>query len=120
MSRHRCVWLDHREARILHIAVNKPESETIMVAGPARHIHRSADHLGLEKLHADPAFFGEVADVIADDTMRGQGRQAGSTATTLNVCCWSSSSRIETYSPTTKCSSPKRKPSSSSSPTISG
>lgn len=67
MPRHCCVWIDHREARIFLIEADSVESETINKAGPARHIHRSADHLDLGKLAADPAFLGQVADAIATE-----------------------------------------------------
>lgn len=68
MSHHCCVWIDHREARIFHIEADRAEEETIREAGPAHHIHRSSDHLGLGKEGPDPEFLGEVAGALAGET----------------------------------------------------
>lgn len=60
------VWLDHQEARILH--VDAAGFDEALIAAPTRHVHRHPPGAAEERTHpADlPRFFGEVAGALRD------------------------------------------------------
>ncbi len=64
MSYHTCVWIDHREARIFHITAKAVETTHIRDHGPAHHLHRKADHVGLGKVGMGEAFLADVSAAL--------------------------------------------------------
>lgn len=58
---HGCVWIDHREAKI--IGINETASDEEIVKGHAdhKHIHRKADHVHQGKTGPDHEFLKQVA-----------------------------------------------------------
>ena len=68
---HVAVWLDHHEARILRIASDAFEEDTLLAQGP--HVRRHADRNTTEREHPDDAkrFFHDVARALdtADEVL---------------------------------------------------
>jgi stalled ribosome rescue protein Dom34 len=71
MSRHVAVWLDHKEARVFHVAADG--SDELTVRAPASHIHRHPKGPEGYKEHPDDAhrFFREVVAALegADEVL---------------------------------------------------
>lgn len=61
---HCCVWIDHREARVL--GFNPDDSDLVVLRDhhAPRHIHRKADNVHLGKAAPDNAFLEEVAGAL--------------------------------------------------------
>jgi hypothetical protein len=67
MSRyHTCVWIDHREARVLSFARTTSDLETIKNEGPDgyTHIHRKADHLDMGKSSVGHEYLDDVSEAL--------------------------------------------------------
>jgi hypothetical protein len=58
---HVCVWLDHREARIVGIGLDKTDQMIVSSEEAPHKIHHKADHIGLETEPLDPAFMQLIA-----------------------------------------------------------
>lgn len=61
---HACVWIDHREARIFGLGEDSFDEKDVHEHHAPRHIHRSADHLGLGKSAPSTAYFAEIAGAL--------------------------------------------------------
>jgi hypothetical protein len=62
MSFHACVWIDHRQAKIFQIGAMTADLQSVTADGPARHLHRKANHVGLGTVEMDPDLMHEVAE----------------------------------------------------------
>lgn len=61
---HAVVWIDHRQARVLHFNENEVEREQIQPAHPSRHIHHKANSVGSGHSAEDQTFFHDVVQAI--------------------------------------------------------
>jgi stalled ribosome rescue protein Dom34 len=61
---HVCVWIDHREARIIGVGLEDNDSEVAANAHAAHHIHRKANQVGLGTEPLDRGFLGQVATLL--------------------------------------------------------
>ena len=68
MPTHAVIWIDHNEARILHVHPGTSDETTVLA--PQHHIHRHPKGRGEAREHPDDAhrFFREVAKDLEDST----------------------------------------------------
>ena len=59
---HAVVWLDHREAHVLHFT--RSHAESTLVEGERRHLHHKRGATGAGRAPEDPAYFGEIAAAL--------------------------------------------------------
>ncbi len=61
MSTHAVVWIDHKEARVFHVA--KKTADEVTILSPQHHVHRHPKGQGEAREHPDDAkrFFHEIA-----------------------------------------------------------
>ena len=66
MAIHALVWLDHQEARVLH--VHADTFDAAKVSSPQHHVHRHPKGPGAAAAHPDDAqrFFHQVVEVLRD------------------------------------------------------
>jgi len=62
---HACVWIDHREAKIVSVSRDAADETVLHDQVAPRHIHHKADTIGSGKAAPDHAFFDEVAAALA-------------------------------------------------------
>jgi stalled ribosome rescue protein Dom34 len=60
------VWIDHREARVFHLAEGKPEAMVIRPDNPTRHIHHKANSIGSGHADEDQKFLHAVTEAVVD------------------------------------------------------
>ncbi len=63
---HAVVWIDHREARVLHFNVTEVDQLVVHPHNPARHIHHKANSIGSGHAAEDHEFLQHVTEAIAD------------------------------------------------------
>lgn len=66
---HAVVWIDHREAHVMHISMNDVESSIVRPAKPHHHLHnkRGADKggsVGAGRAPEDQNFYHEVVEAL--------------------------------------------------------
>lgn len=68
MNVHFCasVWIDHREAKILHFSATEADRPVIRPHDPARRVRREASLTGSGDAPADQSFLEQVARAITD------------------------------------------------------
>lgn len=62
---HAIVWIDHQRAKVIFFNAREDTEITIRSDPPPSHIHTRVGSPSGTHLHGDPAFFGEVADIVA-------------------------------------------------------
>jgi stalled ribosome rescue protein Dom34 len=62
---HVCVWLDHREARIVGVGINRADQINVSSEKASHKIHRKADYVGLETEPLDTAFMQAIAEMLS-------------------------------------------------------
>ena len=65
MHFHAVVWIDHRNAHVLGFGEGEPSRKLVKSHGAER-IHHKAGTMGSGHVHNDVAYFGEIADAMAD------------------------------------------------------
>jgi stalled ribosome rescue protein Dom34 len=63
---HALVWIDHREARILHFSRDESEKLVIKPDHPARHIHHHANTVGSGHEKTSAAYLHDVVEALVD------------------------------------------------------
>lgn len=61
---HVCVWIDHREAKIIGVGTAGSDSTMVRSNDAVRHIHRKADHVGSGHVKVDAQFLEEVSAIL--------------------------------------------------------
>jgi len=64
---HAVVWIDHREARIIHFNADASEEEVLRPAHPPRHLHAKVGSAAGTHVTEDPDFYRDIAKAC-DDT----------------------------------------------------
>ncbi len=63
---HAVVWIDHRQARVLHFNANDVDEQVLRPEHPAQSLHRKADSVGDGRAPEDQRFLENVARSLAD------------------------------------------------------
>ncbi|CAM5766548.1 hypothetical protein LMIY3S_01859 [Labrys miyagiensis] len=63
---HAIVWLDHREARIIHFGREGMEEQVIHPKDPPHQIHHKAGSIGAGKSQDDKDFLAETVKAVGD------------------------------------------------------
>ena len=61
---HAVVWLDHNEARVMHISPDNIEKSVVQPANPARHLQRKRGSVSGSRQPEDPNYYHEVVDAL--------------------------------------------------------
>lgn len=62
---HAVVWLDHNEARVMHISPDDVEKSIVTPANPARHLQRKRGSVSGARQPEDQHYYHEVAEALA-------------------------------------------------------
>ena len=62
---HAVVWLDHNEARVMHISPDDVEKSVVHPASPARHLQRKRGSVSGSRQPEDQHYYHEVAEALA-------------------------------------------------------
>jgi stalled ribosome rescue protein Dom34 len=65
---HAVVWLDHNEARVMHISPDDVEKSVVNPAAPHRNLHRKRGSVSGSRQPEDQHFYHEVAEALAGAT----------------------------------------------------
>src|SRR5579863_6340052 len=63
---HAVLWIDHHEARIIHFNADEAEEKLVHPAHPPRPLHVKAGSASGTHVTAEPLFYRDVADAVAD------------------------------------------------------
>jgi stalled ribosome rescue protein Dom34 len=63
---HAVVWLDHNEARVMHISPNDVEKSVVEPANPPRHLQRKRGSVSGSRQPEDQQYYHEVVEAFAD------------------------------------------------------
>ncbi len=63
---HAVVWLDHNEARVMHISPNDVEKSVVYPANPPRHLQRKRGSVSGSRQPEDQLYYHEVVEAFAD------------------------------------------------------
>jgi stalled ribosome rescue protein Dom34 len=63
---HAIVWLDHREAHVLHFNADAADNEKIRAHSKHKHLHSSTGTIGSGHAPEDQKYYHEVAHALAD------------------------------------------------------
>jgi stalled ribosome rescue protein Dom34 len=61
---HAVVWLDHNEARVLHVAPDDVEKLVVTPETPARHLQRKRGSVSGARQAEDPHYYHEVVEAL--------------------------------------------------------
>ena len=62
---HAVVWLDHNEARVMHISPDDVEKSVVHPASPARHLQRKRGSVSGSRQPEDQHYYHEVVEALA-------------------------------------------------------
>ena len=62
---HAVVWLDHNEARVMHISPDNIEKSVVQPANPARHLQRKRGSVSGSRQPEDQNYYHEVVDALS-------------------------------------------------------
>jgi len=65
---HAVVWLDHNEARIMHISPDDVEKSVVSPATPHRNLHRKRGSVSGSRQPEDPHYYHEIVEALAGAT----------------------------------------------------
>jgi len=65
---HAVVWLDHNEARIMHISPDDVEKSVVSPATAHRNLHRKRGSVSGSRQPEDPHYYHEVVEALAGAT----------------------------------------------------
>ena len=63
---HAVVWIDHREARVIHFNADEAEEQTVPAKHTSRHLHSSSGSPAGTHDRGDSDYFRSVADAVSD------------------------------------------------------
>jgi len=62
---HAVVWLDHNEARVMHISPDDVEKSVVQPANPARHLQRKRGSVSGGRQPEDQNYYHEVVEALS-------------------------------------------------------
>lgn len=62
---HAVVWLDHNEARVMHISPDDVEKSVVHPTSPARHLQRKRGSVSGSRQPEDQNYYHEIVDALA-------------------------------------------------------
>ena len=62
---HAVVWLDHNEARVMHISPDDVEKSVVHPASPARHLQRKRGSVSGSRQPEDQHYYHEVVEALS-------------------------------------------------------
>jgi len=62
---HAVVWLDHNEARVMHISPDDVEKSVVSPAAPHRNLHRKRGSVSGSRQPEDKQYYHEVVEALA-------------------------------------------------------
>jgi len=63
---HAVLWIDHREARIIHFNANEADTEQVHPADPPRHLHVKAGTPSGTHITDEPPYYRDIAAALGD------------------------------------------------------
>lgn len=63
---HAVLWIDHREARVIHFNADTSEEERIHPADAPRHLHVKAGSASGTHVEDEPKYYSDVAAALSD------------------------------------------------------
>lgn len=61
---HAVVWIDHAEARVMHVSSNDIESSIVRPSKPHHHLHNKRGAVGVGRAPEDQHFYHEVVEAM--------------------------------------------------------
>lgn len=65
---HAVVWIDHREARVIHFNADDAEEKTVHPAHSSHHLHHKSGSPSGTHDKGEPAYFSDVAAALGEAT----------------------------------------------------
>jgi len=62
---HAVVWLDHNEARVMHISPDDVEKSVVQPANPPRHLQRKRGSVSGSRQPEDQTYYHEVVEALS-------------------------------------------------------
>ena len=62
---HAVVWIDHKEAHVMHISPDDVEKSIVHPSKPHLHLHHHAGTLGFGRAPEDQAYYHQVVEALA-------------------------------------------------------
>jgi stalled ribosome rescue protein Dom34 len=63
---HAVVWIDHREARVIHFNADDADEKTVHPDHPSHHLHHKAGSPSGTHDKGEPSFYHDVANALAE------------------------------------------------------
>ncbi len=63
---HAVVWLDHNEARVMHVSPDDVEKSVVHPAHAHRHLQRKRGSVSGSRQPEDPHYYHEIVEALAD------------------------------------------------------